>query len=110
MAKGTGYFQWLAIRNALGTSPKPLSWSWILPRGKSPRRSRHIGEMRDSGTKVTFDPQPLRAGPGEWHIVATYHPSGQQEHISGFRDEADAKEWLTGKGCQAWLKARGYAE
>lgn len=81
----------------------------LLPRGKSSRRSRHIGEMRDSGTKVTFDPQPLRAGHGEWHIVATYHPRGQQEHISGFRDEADAKEWLTGKGCQAWPKARGYA-
>jgi len=64
--------------------------------------------MRDSTTTVTFDPQPIRVGPGEWHIVATYHPSEKQEHISGFRDEVDAKEWLAGNGRQAWLKARGY--
>jgi len=44
------------------------------------------------------------------NIVATYHPSGKEEHISGFRDEVDAKEWLAGNGRQVWLKARGYAK
>jgi hypothetical protein len=66
-----------------------------------------LSSMPIAGTKITFDPKPLKIGT-RWHIVATYHPSGQQEHITGFRDEAEAKEWLAGKGCQVWRKARGY--
>jgi hypothetical protein len=64
--------------------------------------------MVEDVPKVTFDPKPLKRGP-EWYLVATY-PSGQQEHISGFKTEADAIEWLASSRCQAWLKARGYAK
>jgi hypothetical protein len=56
----------------------------------------------------TFDPKPLEAGT-EWRIVVTY-PGGKQEHIAGFRDEAEAREWLEGKGRKVWLRARGYPE
>jgi hypothetical protein len=57
--------------------------------------------------KITFDPRPLKAGP-HWQVVATY-PSGQQEHITGFDTESDAKNWITNDS-QAWLRKRGYAD
>jgi len=58
--------------------------------------------------KVTFDPKPLKSGT-DWYVVATY-PSGQHEHITGFKTEADAIEWLDSSRRQAWLKARGCAK
>jgi hypothetical protein len=58
--------------------------------------------------RVTFDPKALKRGL-EWYLVATY-PGGQQEHITGFKTEAEAVEWLASSRCQAWLKARGYAK
>ena len=58
--------------------------------------------------RVTFDPKPLKSGTG-WYVVATY-PGSQQEHIPGFKTEAEAVEWLASSRCQAWLKARGYAK
>jgi hypothetical protein len=64
--------------------------------------------MPNSAGTVTFDPQPLKVG-ADWHIVVTY-PSGEKGHITGFRNEAEAKEWLAGKGCEVWLKARGFAK
>jgi len=63
--------------------------------------------MPKSANKVTFEPKPLKVGEG-WQIVVTY-PGGMQEHIPSFLGEQDAGEWLSGKGRQAWLKARGYA-
>ena len=57
---------------------------------------------------MTFDPRPLKLG-AEWHIVANY-PTGQKEHIAGFHNEEEALDWLASDGCQAWLRARGYAE
>jgi hypothetical protein len=62
--------------------------------------------MAKDVSKVTFDPKPLRSGTG-WDVVAT---GSQQEHIPGFKTEAEAIEWLAGSRCQAWLKARGYAK
>jgi hypothetical protein len=38
--------------------------------------------------KITFAPQPIKFGP-QWHVVG-----GQQEHITGFKTEADALDWL----------------
>jgi hypothetical protein len=58
--------------------------------------------------KVTFDPKPLKRGP-ECYLVATY-PGGQEEHITGFKTEVEAIEWLASSRCQAWLKAPGYAK
>jgi len=64
--------------------------------------------MAQFAHQVVFALKPPQAGES-WHIVAT-HPSGQQEHISGFHDKAEAEEWLAGsKGIKAWLKTRGYA-
>jgi hypothetical protein len=51
--------------------------------------------------KITFDPRPLRVG-AQWQIVATY-PSERQQHITGFRSEADAKHWIA-NGSKTWLK------
>jgi hypothetical protein len=55
---------------------------------------------------VTFDPRPIKVG-SSWRVVAT-HPSGQQEHISGFHTDAEAIEWLSSNACAAWLRTRGY--
>jgi hypothetical protein len=38
-------------------------------------------------------PHSPTMGP-QWPVVATY-PSGQQEHISGFETESDARNWIT---------------
>ncbi|MDR3420462.1 MAG: hypothetical protein P4L80_04345 [Xanthobacteraceae bacterium] len=62
--------------------------------------------MAENRPKITFETKPLKVGP-EWHLVATF-PSGQQEHITGFKTEAEAIGWLDGSRYQAWLKARGY--
>jgi hypothetical protein len=63
--------------------------------------------MVDSADKVTFDPKLIRLGVA-WGLVATHTLSGRQEHIVGFHSETEAKEWLASKGCEAWLKTRGY--
>jgi hypothetical protein len=55
---------------------------------------------------VEFDPTPIKVGAG-WRLVAT-HPSGRQEHISGFHTEGEAIEWLSGNGGAAWRRTRGY--
>ena len=63
--------------------------------------------MRSLADKVTFDPRPINLGK-VWALLATHLLSGQQEHIVGFHNEVEAKEWLAGKGCTAWLRTRGY--
>jgi hypothetical protein len=57
---------------------------------------------------IAFDPLPQKIG-SEWYLVATY-PSGQKEPVTGFHSEEEALNWLGSDSCQAWLKARGYAE
>ena len=73
-----------------------------------PDHGRILGLMTKDVSKVTFDLRPVRSGTG-WYVVATY-PGSQQEHIPGFKTEAEAVEWLASSRCQAWLKARGYAK
>ena len=63
--------------------------------------------MPKSADQVTFDLKPLKVGEG-WYIVVTY-PGGIQEHIPGFHGQVEAEQWLSGKGRQAWLRARGYS-
>ena len=65
-----------------------------------------FGEMPKSTEKITFDLKPLKVGVG-WYIVVTY-PGGLQAHIPGFHSVAEAEVWLSGKGRQTWLRARGY--
>jgi hypothetical protein len=74
----------------------------------SQERGLILGLMAKNALRVTFDPKPQRSGTG-WYVVATY-PDGRQEHILGFKTEAEAVEWLASSRCQAWLKARGYAK
>jgi hypothetical protein len=64
--------------------------------------------MAHADPGITFDPRPLKIGTG-WHIIAMY-PMRGKEHITGFHSEEEALDWLAGDGCQAWLRARGYAE
>ena len=63
-----------------------------------------LANMPKSTDAITFDPKPLKTGEG-WYIVVT-HPGGMQEHIPGFRDEAETRDWLAGKGRETWLRER----
>jgi hypothetical protein len=78
------------------------------PASEMTNSGAHFGEMSKSAEEISFDPKPLKEG-GGWHIVVTY-PGGMQEHIPGFQGEAEAEQWLSGKGRLTWLKARGYAQ
>jgi hypothetical protein len=53
--------------------------------------------------KITLTPQPVKVGP-RWHVVGTY-PRGQKEHITGFKTEADALDWIANDSA-AWLEKR----
>ena len=55
--------------------------------------------------KITFAPQPIKFGP-QWHVVGTY-PDGQQEHITGFKTEADALDWLRTQPSRPRARVRG---
>ena len=48
----------------------------------------------------------MRVG-ADWRLVAT-HPSGQQEHVSGFHTEAEAIDWLSSNSFAAWMRTRRY--
>jgi hypothetical protein len=74
--------------------------------GKPVSRGAYSGGMTNPADKITLEPRPLKVGP-EWHVVATY-PMGSKEHITGFRSEAEALEWMKSDRCAAWVKARGY--
>jgi hypothetical protein len=65
----------------------------------------HIGGMAKSAADVTFEPRPLKTGPG-WLVVVTF-PDQPPEQINDFPTESDAKNWITNDS-QAWLKKRGY--
>jgi hypothetical protein len=51
--------------------------------------------------------QPVKVG-AQWHVVGTY-PNGQQEHITGFKTEADALDWIANDSA-AWLEKRKMAK
>jgi hypothetical protein len=51
--------------------------------------------------EITLDLRPLKYGQ-QWHVVGTY-PSGQQEHITGFKTEASALDWIANDS-SAWLE------
>ena len=53
--------------------------------------------------KITLAPQPVKVG-SQWHVVGTY-PSGLQEHITGFKTEADALDWIDTESA-SWLDKR----
>jgi hypothetical protein len=55
--------------------------------------------------ELTFAPQ-LRQFGRQWHVIGTY-PNGQEEHVTGFRTEAGALNWIANES-RDWLKKRGY--
>ncbi len=61
-----------------------------------------MAEVRD---KLTINPQPVRVG-NEWRVRAVW-PSGYPEEITGFKTEAEAKDWIATRS-KAWLRGRGY--
>ena len=62
-----------------------------------------MAKMPKSADAITFDPKPLKTGEG---VIVVTHPGGMQEHITGFRDEAETRDWLAGKGRKTWLRER----
>jgi hypothetical protein len=105
-----GLFFWPASLQCRGVkcSPPSMKKSDQL-RTRSPAKT--WGPRRvppKSAAAIAFESKPLEVGSG-WQIVVTY-PSGIQEHIPGFRTEAETQEWLSGRGRQTWLRARGYTE
>jgi hypothetical protein len=61
----------------------------------------HIDRMAKPAGEITLEPHPLKSG-HQWHVVGTY-PGGQQEHITGFRTEASALDWIANDSA-AWLE------
>jgi hypothetical protein len=64
--------------------------------------------MRRDIRRIAINPKPMKRG-HEWYIEAK-HPSGQREHISGFKTESDAYAWIAGAKSKEWLKKRGYGD
>ena len=53
--------------------------------------------------EITLAPQPIKVGT-QWHVVGTYS-GGQQEHVTGFKTEADALDWIADDSAD-WLEKR----
>ena len=66
-----------------------------------------LGLMPRPPGKITLAPQPLKVGL-QWHVIGTY-PGGQQEHITGFKTEASALDWIANDS-RDWLIKRGYED
>ena len=66
-------------------------------------RRRIRWDMGDKGVEVRFEPKQLKSGWG-WFVNVTL-PNGQEEHIIGFKTEAEAEEWIT-RMSAAWRSDR----
>jgi hypothetical protein len=53
--------------------------------------------------ELTIAPQPRQFGV-QWHVIGIY-PNGQEEHITGFKTEASALDWIANDS-RDWLKKR----
>jgi len=53
--------------------------------------------------EISLAAQPVKVG-AQWHVVGTYQ-GGQQEHITGFKTEAAALDWIANDSA-AWLEKR----
>jgi hypothetical protein len=56
--------------------------------------------------KVTFDPTPIPVD-RTWGFRFWSEDDNTPEVVSGFLSEAEAKAWIAGRDCAAWLEARG---
>jgi hypothetical protein len=57
--------------------------------------------------ELTFAPLPRKFGV-QWHVIGTY-PNGQEEHITGFKTEASALDWIANDS-RDWLKKRRHRD
>ena len=57
--------------------------------------------------ELTFAPQPRQFGV-QWHVIGTY-PNGREEHITGFKTEASALDWIANDS-RDWLKKRRHRD
>jgi hypothetical protein len=48
--------------------------------------------MAEPPDNTSFGPRPLQVG-SDWYVQVTW-PDGEVERVSGFRTEAEAKEWI----------------
>ena len=66
--------------------------------------------MVEPHDKIKINPQPLKLRVGnEWHVRAIW-PSGHPEEITGFKTEAEARDWINGEGAKAWLREKGCSD
>jgi hypothetical protein len=61
--------------------------------------------MTEQLPSIRFDYQPHQVG-NEWHVIAIY-PTGQQEAITGFKSEQEAKDWVNNDTLvNRWLREK----
>jgi hypothetical protein len=95
-----------ARESARGPSAAPAGET-VDQGGGPPELRALLGLMPRPVGKITFAPQPLKFGL-QWHVIGTY-PGGQQEHITGFKTEASALDWIANDS-RDWLIKRGYED
>jgi hypothetical protein len=65
-----------------------------------------LGKPRFPVTAIKFEALPLKSL-AEWQVMLTY-PDGQEEHVTGFRNETEALNWIGSSQCLEWVRARGF--
>jgi hypothetical protein len=66
-----------------------------------------LGKPNFPITTIKFEPLRLKVG-AEWQIVVTY-PTGEIEHVGGFKSETEAVDWIGSTACLEWVRERGYS-
>jgi hypothetical protein len=65
-----------------------------------------LGKPKFPVTTIKFEALPLKSV-AEWQVKLTY-PDGREEHVTGFRNETEALNWIASSQCLEWVRARGY--
>ena len=55
--------------------------------------------------KISINPSPRRVA-DEWHLEACF-PNGKMLAITGFKTDAEAKDWLGSSQHMTWLREMG---
>ena len=71
------------------------------------RLAAHILNMPFPVTTIGFEPVPAKVGDDGWRIAAAF-PDGRIEHITGFVNEREARDWIGSPPCLEWAKTKGY--
>jgi hypothetical protein len=65
----------------------------------------HIRNMPFPVTTIAFETVPAEAK--GWRVAAAF-PDGRIEHITGFLNEGEARDWIGSQGCLEWAKTKGH--